>query len=174
MDLLPLISVGIAVVAVVISLRSSMLARKALTMSEADFRERHRPLSLYMIEGSRISKRDTEHAAFAMTVTNGAVSPETIVRIELRVFFKDITNNLQFAALPLEVSLTKPLGSAIATSLNAPLNLAARATQQGWISFEIPEPLHREKIIEKYQICFATSNAEATYDSYVLRSIQLK
>lgn len=168
MDISSHIPTVIAVLALILSLRSSVYARRALRMAEVEFLDKRRSLSLYLVQGMRVKTPKGVFASFAITVTNPSTAAETLTRIDLRLFFKGDSNNLCCTIAEPEAVVTAP-GAFTPTALKRPLNLPARSCEQGWISFRIPEILVREKVVEKYQICGVTSeNTESTIDVYVL------
>jgi hypothetical protein len=151
-----------------------MFARRALEMTEADFRERRRPITLYVVQGFRIVRGDETRATFEISITNGSVSPETITRVELRIFYKNHLGEIQSIVRTSDAIAMVPPTITGATTIKHPLNLQARTSIEGWASFKIPKLIIEEKVIEKYQICVISANGEMTYDVYVLNVIEMK
>ena len=166
---IPYISAGIALTALVISLRGSLLARRALAISEADFNEKRKPLSFYLINRVRVVRDGHVFASFAFAITNGSTTPETITRFELRLYYKDAANELRCTVVSRANTLVLPSLSPTATALAEPQHLPPRSSAQGWLSFEIPSLIATEKLIEKFQVCGQTASGnECHYDVYVL------
>lgn len=166
---LPYISLAIALTALVVSFRSSVFARRALAMSEADFNDKRKPLSFYLINRVRVVRDKHVFASFAFAITNGSTTPETITRFELKLFYKDSASELRCSVVPRTSSLVLPSLAPDATALAEPLHLSPRSSTQGWISFEIPSLINTEKLIEKFQVCGQTaSGSECHYDVFVL------
>ena len=168
-EFLPYITLAIALTALVVSFRSSVFARKALAMSEADFDDKRKPLSFYLINRVRVVRDEHVFASFAFAVTNGSTTPETITRFELKMFYKDPASELRCSIVPRTNEIVLPSLAPGATALAEPLHLSPRSSVQGWISFEIPSLINTEKLVEKYQVCGQTaSGSERHYDVFVL------
>lgn len=168
-ELLPYITLAIALTALVISFRSSIFARKALAMSEADFNDKRKPLSFYLVNRVRVVRDKRVFASFAFAITNGSTTPETITRFELKLFYRDSASELRCSVVPRASALVLPSLAPDATALAEPLHLSPRSSTQGWISFEIPGLINTEKLIEKFQVCGqTTSGSEYHYDVFVL------
>lgn len=166
---LPYITLAIALTALVVSFRSSVFARRALAMSEADFNDKRKPLSFYLINRVRVVRDKHVFASFAFAITNGSTTPETVTRFELKLFYRDSASELRCSVVPRVSTLVLPSLASDATALVDPLLLSPMSSMQGWISFEIPSLINNEKLIEKFQVCGQTaSGSECHYDVYVL------
>lgn len=168
-EFLPYVTLAIALMALVVSFRSSIFARRALAMSEADFNDKRKPLSLYLINRVRVVRDKHVFASFAFAITNSSTIPETITRFELKLFYKDLANELRCSVVLRANALALPSRAPEATALVEPLHLSPRSSTQGWISFEIPSLINTEKLIEKFRVCGQTaSGSECHYDVFVL------
>lgn len=141
-------------------------------MSEADFRDKRLPLTIYLIQGLRMPKNGSLYASFDITITNGSTVPETLTRIDLKIFFKDGSDRHGSTIVERENEAVVPDGVSGHSGLKRPLNLAARSSESGWVSFKIPQLVITKKLIEKYQVCGQNSaGRETTLDAYVLSDV---
>jgi|GEM_PF-3849905 len=120
---LPYITLAIALTALVVSFRSSVFARRALAISEADFNDRRKPLSFYLINRVRVTRDKHVFASFAFAITNGSTTPETITRFELKLFYKDAASEFRCSVVPRTSALVLPSLVPHATALAEPLQL---------------------------------------------------
>lgn len=173
MTLDTLIAAGAAVAAIASAFyayRSTDIAKRALKLSEADFREKHDSLMPYLIDAVTWKSGESRMASFACSFTNGATTPNTLVRIDLVIHVYDKQG------VPSEIILNPNTGSTPPkwdlTPLPIPLNLQPRSTVSGWISFKLPKNLFEGWRIDKYQILALTSTGEKeTLDAYILKTI---
>ncbi|WP_162175052.1 hypothetical protein [Paraburkholderia mimosarum] len=125
----------------------------------------------YLIDAVTWKSSDSRMASFACSFTNGATTPNTLMRIDLVIHVYDKQGT------PSEIILNPTTGDKPApwnlTPLPIPLNLQPRSTISGWISFKLPKNLHDGRRIDRYQILAVTSTGErTTLDVYLLKTIE--
>lgn len=160
-----------AVLSALLAWRSGATAKRALKLAEADHREKHDSLKVYLIDGTCWQNDQCDdYVAFACSFTNGANAPNTVVRIDLNVYAYDEEGTLSQAIL-------QPLGQGSPSlwdlkPLLVPINLEPRSTISGWVTFKVPKHLIMKKRIDKYEIASVTSLGErAIVESYLLRRL---
>lgn len=169
-----LIAIGAAIAAIFSAFyayRSADIAKRALKLSEADFREKHDSLMPYLIDAVTWKPSDSRMASFACSFTNGATAPNTLIRIDLIIHVYDKQG------VPSEIILNPNIGETPQqwnlTPLPIPLNLQPRSTVSGWINFRLPKNLYEEWRVDRYQILAVTSAGDReTIDVYLLKAIE--
>lgn len=152
--------------------RSSRAARESLSMAKIEFEERHDSIRAHLIDClSWDSSKSESIASFACSYSNAANAPNTIIRLELSVHA--LNSDGTQTTIVLEPTLDNQMSLRGIAQLSVPLNLSARSTSSGWISFVIPQYISDTKRIDKYQVVAITSTGRSiTLESYILRKRQ--
>ncbi|WP_157058522.1 hypothetical protein [Azoarcus sp. CIB] len=161
-----------AVISALMAWHSAKTARRALTLAEIDYREKHDALKVYLIDGACWrNDHAVDYVAFACSFTNSANAPNTVIRVDLITHAYDESGNLSQAILHPVVQEAPPLWDL--KTLCVPINLEPRSTVSGWISFKVPKQLINKKRIDKYELASVTSLGErAIVESYLLRRLR--
>jgi len=173
---LPVIVAVVSAIAAVISAisawRSSCAARKNLRITQAEFEERHDSIRAHLIDSiSWDSPKGERIASFACSYSNAANAPNTLVRFELIVH--GINSDGSKITVVLDPTMDNIPSQKGMSQLSVPLNLQARSTLSGWISFMLPAHLINTKRIDKYQVIAVTSTGKALIlDCYLLSKRQ--
>lgn len=143
-----------------------------MRMAKIEFQEKHDSIRAHLVECiSWESAKEERIASFACTYTNAANAPNTIERIELVVRALNADGTALTTVLD-PIFDTAPLHRGI-LQLGVPVNLAARATASGWVSFSLPKYLLVNKRIDQYQVTATTSTGKVLIlSSHVLMKIQ--
>lgn len=167
-----LVSAIAAVISALMAWHSAATARSALKLAEADHREKHDSLRVYLIDGTCWQNDQAEdYVAFACSFTNSANAPNTIVRIDLIVHAYDREGNQSQAILDPIIQEMPSLWDL--KTLLVPINLEPRSTVSGWISFKVPKHLITNRRVDKYELASVTSLGErAIVESYLLRRLR--
>lgn len=169
------ISIGAALIALVAALaswRSSNASRATLAMAKTEFAERHDSIRVYLVDGvAQKTRGEAELVSFAITYTNAANAPNTIVRIELHVYALN-SEGAEVKSI-LDPSPENPPILYGYQKLGVPLNLGARVTSSGWVSFSLPRHILQFQRVEKYEVRAITSNDKVvSIETYIIRAIE--
>lgn len=171
--LVAVVTTGAAVVSAVAAWRSQSIAKEAFRIARLDHRERHDDLKPYLIDGFSWKSRNGEkYVLFAMSITNSANAPESLVRVELKVYAYDSNGNSSHVILePTPEIITDVIPWSL-EPLASPLNLNPRHTVSGWIGFKLPKLFTTSKTIERYEIVGITATGiRVVTESYLLRTV---
>jgi hypothetical protein len=160
-----------AVASAIYARQSAISARRALEISESDHRERHSEVSGYLIDGVTWDVDGADRsAAFACSVSNTASAPVSIIRSELHLHTYGKDGAVAEVVL-FPVAEEEPVIWNL-KRLSLPINLGARTTESGWISFRIPGRVFESMSIDRYEIKFVTSSGgSASVEQYLVRRI---
>jgi hypothetical protein len=176
-SLLPWVAVASMVFAGVSALsawRSSRSAKAQARISQTEFNERHDEIQAYLIEAvtwERQAADDKERlVSFACSYSNVANAPNTIREFQLAVTAVD--DKRVATVVILEPFMEGALELDNLQRLSFPLNLGARSTASGWLSFRLPRSLE-EKHLSSYQVTAITSSGQAIrLNCYLTRRVQ--
>ena len=145
---------------------SARTARLALALSEEDARSKREALKAYLINALRWGKSAKEYISFSCSYTNSSSNPTTIERLELVVHGFDLAGN--GSQVRLQPEQETPEGSELLL-FPLPLNLQARSTLSGWLTFCLPKPWINSFLIDKYELVATTwSGQKITLESYIV------
>lgn len=171
-EILNIVGAIVAVIALILSLQSNIYSRRALRISEADHERTKENISLYLMGSAKMRLQQRSIASFVLSITNQSTLPETITRIELKIFYKDEHNEVRCFISQPEPNGHHPTERTSSTQLKCPLNLNPKASEQGWIVFVIPPEIETKHFVEKYRIsAISSSNTEAIWDVFLLSEI---
>jgi hypothetical protein len=168
---IPILAAIVAVFAALATWRSSKAARENLRMAKIDFEEKHDSIHAVLVDCVTWESEQNETiASFACTYTNSANAPNTLARLELII--SAISQNGQTLTLVLDPVFDITISHRGFPQLSIPVNLSARATTSGWISFHIPAYLMQTKRIDRYQVSATTSGGKKlALDAHILGKI---
>lgn len=145
---------------------SARTAKRALALSEEDAMTKREALSAYLINALRWNEGSKDYISFSCSYTNRSSHPTTVERIELVVHGFDLGGS--GSNIRINPEQETPKGSTFST-LKMPLNLSARTTNSGWLSFKLPQSWIAKFIIEKYELVATTwSGQKVTLESYIV------
>ncbi|PWF61611.1 hypothetical protein CBX96_19940 [Shewanella sp. BC20] len=145
---------------------SARTARKALALTEEDAITKREALKGDLINSLRWQRNDCEYISLSCSYMNSSSYPTTIERVELVVhgFALEGTGS-QLRQSP---EYEKPDRSDF-SFLVLPINLSARATSSGWLTFRLPKPWLNRYLIDKYELVATTwSGQKVTIESYIV------
>lgn len=168
-------SVASAIAALLSALYASMAARSAAKSTEIaldDHRERHENIHAELIDGFYWETADRiKMLAFACSIINKAVAPNTIISIELHVHERnDYGQTSKLILQPIAADIPPEWNL---QSFPLPLNLDPRSAASGYVSFRMPDNFATGKLIDKYEIRFLNSvGHRASVNQYLIRKIE--
>ncbi len=132
---------------------SARTARRALAFTEEDAITKREALKADLINSLRWQRSDCEYISISCSYTNSSSYPTTIERIELVAHGFDLAG----AGSQLRMSPGNETPDRSDFSLLVPpLNLPARATSSGWITFRLPKVWVARYIVDKYELVATT------------------
>lgn len=132
---------------------SARIARHALALTEEDAVSKREALKAELINSLRWESSDAEYISLSCSYTNSSSYPTTIERIELVVHGFDLAG--AGSQLRLQPENEVPERSDFSL-LVLPINLQARTTSSGWITFRLPKIWITRYIVDKYEMVATT------------------
>jgi hypothetical protein len=132
---------------------SARTARCALALAEEDAVSKRESLKSELINSLSWQRGDCEYISISCSYVNSSSYPTTIERIELVVYGFDLAGT--GSQLLLSPENERPDRSDFSI-LAPPLNLQARATLSGWITFRLPTIWIARYIVDKYELVATT------------------
>ena len=173
-----LISIGALVVALISALyavRSTQIARRALSISEEEFQSKKEGLSLYLIEGiNYITEKEKLIFGFNLSVTNKATSPNAIQRIELLISFVRADNSVGSIILQHDQNLKTSIKGHEVSPFKNSMEIAPKSAITNWCLFLCDSEFHKFGRIDKYTIR-VTDSSGAIYEvtSYLIKEYRI-
>jgi hypothetical protein len=171
-QLIALLSAIAAILSAVMAWRSARSASSMLRLASADRAEKLDAMQLYLIDSVRWKTNRNEHiVSFAVSFINAATVANAVVRAELVVHASDSNGAMS------EV-LLGPTASDVPAAwdlkeLLVPLNLEARCTRSGWISFRMPAHVSEKLAVHTYQLAAMTATGlRLSIESHVMRRLE--
>jgi len=171
-----IISLIVAIIALLISVGDFLIARRALKLNEIEANTRNPNLVPYLIDGIvfNFNKKNTKLYAFSVSVSNRSDNDNAISAVELQIIYvqdnHDIGNLLFRHDKALDISLELPGDP----PFSIPKEVGAHQTIAGWALFEIDKTLLAGKYIEGYKLRILDSHGlEAHLDSIILREREI-
>lgn len=160
-----------ALVASLAAIWSALSARRVERIAQQEHKDRHLGVTLYLIDSARWRTKDEKETVnFAISISNVAAAPASIssVRLCINAFSPDgqpctaiLEPKQQLAKSPWP---TEPL--------SVPINLPAKTTISGHLSFGIPEHIYSNKRIDSYELKAVSGATEAaTVTAYLVKRI---
>jgi|GEM_PF-2220431 len=144
-----------AIVSALLAFWSTMIAKRALRLSERDTADRARQFSLYLIDGFRYkinaAKEWKSILAFSLSVTNSATQPNSIVRIELHVeCLREDGQNVVYT-LSHNPKLSESIVGLDLTPFECPVPFGPKEGRSGWVLFSespvVPPRIRRDRYV---------------------------
>ncbi len=150
------ISLIVAFISVLISIRGNRIARKSLSLSQKQDEDLNREIVGYLIDGIRWNSNKNSYISFAVSYTNTATAKNTFTNFMLEIEFYD--EQKKFGKIKLDPK-RKEIPNQISEKLSEmelPINIGDRETISGWITFQLPTMTGLN--IEQYKILAETAN----------------
>ncbi|WP_152025545.1 hypothetical protein [Xanthomonas hortorum] len=132
---------------------SARTARRALALTEEDALSKRESLKSELINSLRWTRNDSEYISISCSYTNSSSYPTTIEYIEL------VAHGFDLAGAGSKLRI-RPENEAPDRSdfslLVLPLNLQARTTCSGWITFRLSKGWITRYIVDKYELVATT------------------
>jgi hypothetical protein len=149
-ELISLASLGVSCIAGLIAARSLRNSSKALRLAESDNRDKRLGIGAYLVQTRKVVvSKEEVFAAFALSFTNLASTPNALSSVELVVVYTDEKENAHRTILQSEKTFPAEIDNIV--RLDVPINIAARASVMGWLVFKLPAPL-QTKFIKSYEV----------------------
>lgn len=161
-----LIATVISLFALLISMRSYSLAKKAHAISEENHQNQLKQITPYLIDSVKWKEDEHVYVSFAVSYTNEATIQNSISNIALKLTFNNSKKAYPELSVPATDKIPK-IGNYVA--LATPMLLTGRETKSGWITFELPKTAIKETTVETYTLVAetATGNKAQTKASLV-------
>lgn len=154
------------------SVISGFLAVRSYAIATSEQKQKARSVTVYLKQALKtfIENKDT-FITFELSYTNPASISNTIVQLELIVFYADEHGVIRETYLYANDRPVFPSTKSQVKQLIVPLNIPARSTETGWISFKFSDFL-KDKNIKKYVVSGTTSDSQRiTVESYILKEV---
>lgn len=150
---------------------SARTARRALALTEEDAVSKREALKADLINSLRWERNDSEYISLSCSYSNSSSYPTTIERIELVVHGFDLAG--AGSQLRQQPENEAPDRSDFSLLL-LPLNLPARTTSSGWITFRLPKSWVNRYIVDKYELIATTWSGQkvAIETHIVMKQVQ--
>jgi hypothetical protein len=171
--LIAVISAGAAIISALVSWRSFSVSREALRIAKIDHRERHEELKLYLIDGISWDARSGDtYVLFALSFTNSANAPDSLVRIEIKIYAYDSDGNLSHVILEPTPTVVTEIVPWQLEPFRSPINFPPRHTVSGWIGFKLPTLFSKSRTIDRYELIGITATGnKVSVECYLLRKV---
>lgn len=163
-------SILIAALSIFIAGLSYLNSRKALYLSESDHNEKKLPIIPYLIDSFSFKIDNENYCFFAVSYTNRSSLPQSFMSLKLEVDFIDEDGIHGKASTFPDSEASPPKVYKEYKKLKTPLNLQAKETISGWLTFKIPSSKHRKIQVESYKVIGVTSDGKLSkVESVLLR-----
>ena len=154
-------------IAAVIAARSLRNSSKALGLAESESQEKRLGIEPYLIEARKVILANGDaFAAFAVSYTNRASLPNSLVKMELWVKYVGPPGEARQVLIQADESF--PPDVAKIKCLALPANIPARSSTTGWFVFKLPEYLSGRSA-ENYKVVgYTAQGPEVSLMSYLL------
>jgi hypothetical protein len=171
-ELLLLIPLAVSIVSIIIAGMSYNTSRKALRLSESEHDEKKLPIISYLIDSFSFDINNENYCFFAVSYTNQSSLQQSFKHLELEIDFIDIDGmHGKSTTFPCH-EIFPPAIYKEYKKLQTPLNLQAKETVSGWITFKIPTCKHRKVQVQSYRVIGITSDGKfSKVESFLLRHI---
>jgi hypothetical protein len=161
----------LALASAVFAASSAKSARRSADLAEREQAERTKSLQAYLVDTAGYKGPDHEEVvAMCGTIANLASQANTVLRTQL-VVHEYATSGEPSRLVLSPVEDIDPPGATL-KRLAVPLNLQARSTATGWLTFVIPENFVSSKTLDKYELIFTDSlGGRTTLECYVVNRI---
>ncbi len=147
-----------SLVSILIAGRSYALAKRSFYLTKKEHDEKYQEISVYLIEAIDWNRDNVQYHSFAVSYTNKATAPNSLKEIELELECYDDAGSVYKIKVPPELSMP-PVGlTGKYEELTIPLNLNARTTESGWLTFKSPLTKKNKLKVDVYRINGVTSD----------------
>ena len=171
-----IISIIIAIIALLISAGNFLIARRALKLSQTEASARNPNLVPYLIDGFvfNFDKKNTNLYAFSVSVSNRSDNDNAISALELQIVYVQDNHNIGNLLFRHDKALGIALELPGEPPFSIPKEVGAHQTIAGWALFEVDKTLIVGKYIEGYKIRILDSHGlEAHLDSIILQEKEI-
>jgi hypothetical protein len=166
-----------AVLSAIIAYYSATIAKKALSLTEAEFLSKQEDLSLYQIDAYKLPYsshgRKFYAIAFNLIITNKSSTPNSVQDLVLEIKFIRGDNTVGAISLTHKNNISDLESGKLPEPFMLPLSLDAKSARTGWGIFVLPNELLKENRIDMYTIgIFDVSKKITTIDSYIIKEVR--
>lgn len=154
-----IISLCIALFALLISIGDFFLARRALKFTEMEADERNPNLIPYLIEGFALNFKNHKIFAFYFSVSNRSNNSNAISELDLQILYTQDDHNMGNLLFRNEKAFEQGLNLPNHPPFSIPTEIGAHQTITGWGLFKVTKGILKEKNIEEYKILIRDSHA---------------
>lgn len=170
-----LISIASALAAIVaagFAYRSNAIASKALHIAQKDHEDKSANVATYLADSFRRKYDDEEVVAFAVVFINQADAPNSIIRIDLEIYYSKTSDTENHLIIPLSQKSERYAEFKSLQLIRTPLNLSARATESGWLIFVVPRKAITGSV-DRYLVSGITATGKrVAIESYLVKEIR--
>lgn len=161
-----------AVAAAGFAYRSNAIASKALRIAQTDHDDKSANIDAYLAESFRRKYDEEEVVAFAVAFINQADAPNSIIRIDLEIYYSNPSGAEAHLIFPLGQNSERYAEFKSLPFIRTPLNLSARTTESGWLIFILPRKAVTGSI-DRYLISGITAAGKrVSIESYLVKEIR--
>ena len=149
----------IALLALIVSWRSHVIAKKAQGIAEENHKNQLKEISSYLVESFKWEAENKLYISFSISFTNEATIQNSISFVSLRLRLKN-TKKI-YPELSIQPTPKTPTSGAYKI-LEFPTVFGGREAKSGWITFELPLKLLRETTVDTYTLEAKTASGNIT------------
>ncbi len=153
-----IISLCIALLALVISIGDFFLARRALKISEMEADERNPNLIPYLIDGFALIFENYKIFAFYFSVKNRSSNSNAISQLDLKILYNQDDHSMGNLLFRHDNAFEQGLNLPSHAPYSLPVELGAYQTVIGWGLFKVTEKVLENKTVDNYTILIRDSH----------------
>jgi len=153
-----IISLCVALFALLISLGDFFLARKALNMSKIEANERNPNLIPYLIDGLALAFKSHTIFAFYFSVSNRSSNSNAISQLDLQILYNQDDHNMGNLLFRHDKAFEEGLNLPSHSPFSIPVEIGAHQTLIGWGLFKVTKNILENKTIDNYKILIRDSH----------------
>lgn len=160
----------IALGALLVSWRSLVVSKLAYAISKQDHDEKYHDITPHLIEAVKWANAKNEsYVSLAVSYANKASLPTSLTNIELEVTWRTTDDSISSAYVQVDQEV-HPLGrTEKLETLTLPLNLTAKETKSGWLSYKVPVLKREQASIDRYRLVASTINgSKVSVETFLL------
>jgi len=157
-EIVSIISLSIALLALIFSIGDYFLARKALRISEMEANERNPNLIPYLIDGFALAFKNYKIFAFYFSVSNRSSNNNSITQLDLKILYNHDDHNVWNLRFRHDKAFEQGLDLPGHTPFSIPIEIDAYQTITGWSLFKVTEKILENKTIDNYEILIRDSH----------------
>ncbi|OUS15045.1 hypothetical protein A9Q97_03265 [Rhodospirillales bacterium 47_12_T64] len=161
-----------ALVAVIISWRGYLIARKSISIAEENARRQEPLIKAYLSQGGyRVDQDKSERIyEFLVSVSNRSDRNNSITQLSLRIFYTLSTGIQQRIEILCDREIVDNDAGQLGTTLTFPTMLDSQQAIEGRCFFRVKNELLEGMNIDKHQICFKDNfDVESSIDIHILQ-----